>query len=501
MGRTDVAPGWVYRYPDGVELTSTGDSGFSLSTASSSVAFESLRPTQAAILRRLADGVRADELESIAAADDRMWARMTIAQLLAAQLLERTLVEAGQVVATAEIVGVDYRPNERVPAADAVLRLSRFAVVHQQDGVFLLESPLSRVRFVLTDPRSMVVLAVLGHGRVLSGIGWPDDITPATGVLFARALFQEGFLEDATTGVTSIAGMDEDAHAALGEWAFHDLLFHARTRLGRHRLAYGGTYPQYGRREPLPAVKDPGPGEIVELAVPDLDRLRRTDPAFADVVETRRSWRMPGPDPLTRDQLGEFLFRTARVRERFRGTREEVTSRPYPGGGADYELEIYLAAYRVADLPRGLYRYDPGQHGLEKIAPWTPLVGRIAEQTARKAPPGQTADVTLLVTARLLRLTYKYESIAYAVALKDLGVLYHGFYLAATAMGLAPCAVGGGDSDAFAAATGISALTEPQIGEFLLSSRNREEVQANDRLKTDRQHRNGPPTEIATPLT
>jgi len=35
----------------------------------------------------------------------------------------------------------------------------------------------------------------------------------------------------------------------------------------------------------------------------------------------------------------------------------------------------------------------------------------------------------------------------------------------------------------------------------VLSSRNREEVQANDRLKTDRQHRNGPPTEIATPLT
>jgi hypothetical protein len=44
-------------------------------------------------------------------------------------------------------------------------------------------------------------------------------------------------------------------------------------------------------------------------------------------------------------------------------------------------------------------------------------------------------------------------------------------YLAATAMGLAPCALGAGDSDLFARATGIDYYAETSVGEFLLGSR------------------------------
>jgi oxazoline/thiazoline dehydrogenase len=44
-------------------------------------------------------------------------------------------------------------------------------------------------------------------------------------------------------------------------------------------------------------------------------------------------------------------------------------------------------------------------------------------------------------------------------------------YLVATAMGLAPCALGTGNSDLFATATGTGYLLEPPVGEFLLGSR------------------------------
>ena len=50
------------------------------------------------------------------------------------------------------------------------------------------------------------------------------------------------------------------------------------------------------------------------------------------------------------------------------------------------------------------------------------------------------------------------------------GVLSQAMYLAATAMGLAPCAIGGGDADLFARAAGTDYYAETSVGEFLLGS-------------------------------
>jgi hypothetical protein len=44
-------------------------------------------------------------------------------------------------------------------------------------------------------------------------------------------------------------------------------------------------------------------------------------------------------------------------------------------------------------------------------------------------------------------------------------------YTVATAMGLAPCGLGVGDSHAFAEATGLDSLEESSVGEFALGSR------------------------------
>ena len=74
------------------------------------------------------------------------------------------------------------------------------------------------------------------------------------------------------------------------------------------------------------------------------------------------------------------------------------------------------------------------------------------------------------MAARFSWVVWKYESIAYALTLKHVGVLYQTMYLAATAMGLAPCAIGGGDADLFAQATGTDYYAETSVGEFLLGS-------------------------------
>ena len=41
--------------------------------------------------------------------------------------------------------------------------------------------------------------------------------------------------------------------------------------------------------------------------------------------------------------------------------------RPYPSGGASYELELYLAVDTCAGLSRGFYHYDAGAHALVPI--------------------------------------------------------------------------------------------------------------------------------------
>jgi SagB-type dehydrogenase family enzyme len=83
----------------------------------------------------------------------------------------------------------------------------------------------------------------------------------------------------------------------------------------------------------------------------------------------------------------------------------------------------------------------------------------------------QRLQVLIILAARFPRIAWKYESIAYALILKHVGVVMQTMYLAATAMGLAPCAVGCGDADLFAKAAKLNYYEETSVGEFLLGSR------------------------------
>ena len=75
-----------------------------------------------------------------------------------------------------------------------------------------------------------------------------------------------------------------------------------------------------------------------------------------------------------------------------------------------------------------------------------------------------------VLAARLPRVAWKYTGLAYALVLKHVGVVFQTMYLVATAMGLAPCAVGLGDSDLFAQAADTDYYAETSVGEFLLGS-------------------------------
>jgi SagB-type dehydrogenase family enzyme len=99
--------------------------------------------------------------------------------------------------------------------------------------------------------------------------------------------------------------------------------------------------------------------------------------------------------------------------------------------------------------------------------PPTILLSEYSRITAVMDSPPQ---VSLLITARFGRVMWKYESMAYALILKQVGVMYQTLYLMGTAMELAPCALGGGNSDAFCAAAGCDYYEETTVGEFIIGS-------------------------------
>ncbi|MGH2586669.1 MAG: SagB/ThcOx family dehydrogenase, partial [Dehalococcoidia bacterium] len=315
------------------------------------------------------------------------------------------------------------------------------------------------------------LLAAVSERATVSDLAAALDLSEAATVRLLGLLVQARLMEAIYGNGVPLAAEDE----APAQWEFHDLLMHQRSRSERHGGLYGGVFPFLDTIPPLPAVRPPYCGERVPLFRPAIERLLRDDLTLTDVLERRRSVRAYADVPITVEELGEFLFRTARVRgvtaaDPAQGRLYQTSTRPYPSGGAAYDLEVYLAVERCAGLARGLYHYDPCGHALVSLPAGEPEVRALIRDAVRSSGLESPPQVLLILASRFQRLSWKYRSIAYAVTLKNAGVLYQTMYLVAAAMGLAPCAVGGGDADRFAAATGIDPFVESSVGEFLLGS-------------------------------
>ena len=85
-------------------------------------------------------------------------------------------------------------------------------------------------------------------------------------------------------------------------------------------------------------------------------------------------------------------------------------------------------------------------------------------------------QVLIIVTARFGRISWKYSSIAYALILKDVGVLIQTFYLMATDIGLGGCAIGTVNIELFSKMTGIEFHVEGPVGQFAIGRGTRPEA-------------------------
>ena len=178
--------------------------------------------------------------------------------------------------------------------------------------------------------------------------------------------------------------------------------------------------------------------------------------------------------PLTIAELSRFLEDTAPVLSRSKvergvgGPLVAFAVRPYPSAGACYELELYLAVNECEGLTRGFYHYDAGAHALMPIEVRGNELDALLMRAAFAIGAPAAPQIVITIAARFGRVSWKYASIAYALILKDVGVLIQTFYMIATEMGLGGRAIGIANIDLFAKMTGIEFHVEGPVGQFAI---------------------------------
>jgi SagB-type dehydrogenase family enzyme len=365
----------------------------------------------------------------------------------------------------------DYWPRTPHLGDTDVLVLSRFAYLRRRGNEMVLESPRAGALFRICDPNIATAIAILSTPQQVKRLNRKEGFRGAE--LLALLVDCQILFKIDATGDTGLRPTEGDDNLVL--WDFHDLLFHARSTQGRHANPLGGTYPHVGVLPPLPAVRPRWPGKKVDLRKFSAAHSEALSPV-AKVVRERHSTRsFDDRRPITLAELSRFLDSTARVLSRWRSKVDDgagplvtYTARPYPSAGASYELELYLAVDKCDGLARGFYHYDAGEHALAPIGirPHEIEAMLSGAELAMGAPAAP--QILITITARFGRISWKYGSIAYALILKDVGVLMQTLYLMATDMGLGGCAIGSTDIDLFAKITGIEFHVEGPVGQFAI---------------------------------
>jgi SagB-type dehydrogenase family enzyme len=365
----------------------------------------------------------------------------------------------------------DYWPRMPPLRNADTLVLSRFAYMRRRRNEMVLESPRADALFKIQNPNIATALATLSTPQQLKRLRCQDafpGIELLALLVDCQILFK---LKTASDGLRPTEGDDN-----LVLWDFHDLLFHTRSMEGRHANPLGAVYPYAGIIPALPAVRPPWPGKKIALRKFSISPSEAVSPVATLLRERHSTRNFDDQRPITLEELSRFLDGTARVLSQ--GTSrlalgEEspsvtYTFRPYPSAGACYELELYLVIDKCEGLARGFYHYDAGEHALVPIEVRSTELDVLLMRAAFAMGAPIAPQVLITTTARFGRISWKYSSIAYALILKDVGVLMQTFYMMATDMGLGGCAIGLTNIELFAKMTGIEFHVEGPVGQFAI---------------------------------
>jgi SagB-type dehydrogenase family enzyme len=364
----------------------------------------------------------------------------------------------------------DYWPQPPKLGEADVIVLSRFAYMRRRGSELVLESPRASALFRICDPTIAAAIALLATPQPIKRLRRQKDF-PGLELLALLVDCQILFKIDA--GGAGLRPEEGDDNLVL--WDFHDLLFHTRSTEGRHANLLGGVYPHVDAIPPLPAVRPRWPGEAIDLGTFSAGPVPAMSPIVKLLRDRHSTREFDDQRPITLAELARFLDSTARVpstssipADAGDGPMVDYAMRPYPSAGAEYALELYLAVGKCEGLARGFYHYDAGGHALTPIESSVQALDALLAGAEFAMGAAAAPQILITVAARFGRVSWKYSSLAYALILKDVGVLMQTFYLMATDMELGGCAIGIANIDLFAKMTGIEFHVEGPVGQFAI---------------------------------
>jgi SagB-type dehydrogenase family enzyme len=375
-------------------------------------------------------------------------------QAMALGWLEYRLISESKILATLRPIGKLQSNPLGKAALPEKLFPSRFSTARMDSGHIHVKNSRFGHALDVYDPTLIQFL----FSEFNQNTGATNQIE-----LFVKLAFSAGLLID-----TDAVRHEETPH--LGFWESHEMDFHNQSRLGANLNTVGGVFSWKGVVPSLPALKV-ADSTRTTIKLPAAQNLPAT--SLAHVINERKSIREHAGRVMTIQDISNFLWHTLRVMEVLEpneatGLFYEASVRPYPCGGAAYELEVYVTTLGFDGVPAGVWWYDPLNHSLELRTDKNDLLLSLLQTASNSAAGAGMPQVLLLITSRLGRLNWKYRSISYAVTLKHTGVLYQMFYMVATALGLAPCGLGVGNSALVNMATDTDPNAEAPVGEFML---------------------------------
>ena len=347
------------------------------------------------------------------------------------------------------------RPSATDTPPPGPRRLSRHAVITPDDsGGLLIEEPVASLRIRTT---SEALTAILAAARAPDGLRQSSSV--AVGWIPAAVDIAVGY---------GLLVSDEDPQESW--WQPHDRYFHWRTRRDQHGHVSGATYPHRDRRPPLPVSEQLSTGRRVSIPRESWSQ----ESPLAQLLARRWTVR-DCPEPLTWPDVQAFLAAHA-VIEMVPGHDDDDTSYPqsrrlYPGGGATYELEVCVTTCGVAGVDDGIWWYDAESSELVALNESPTAVRSIIDDALVSSGGVGTPRAGVTYALRMGRNSWKYEGMAYRLALLDAGVLYHHAYLLATELGLGVCGLGNGNSELFGRLTGHDSEELASVAEVMLTGR------------------------------
>jgi SagB-type dehydrogenase family enzyme len=238
------------------------------------------------------------------------------------------------------------------------------------------------------------------------------------------------------------------------------------------------------------------------VLLPPLESLAGV--GFDSVIRSRRSARLssdaPGfsATPMTLSALGQLLFYSYGISHsdapdvghaghdghdghQHAEQKQEEGSMPRtippmryrtaPSGGGLFPLELYAVVLNVDGVAPGAYHYNVAGHYLEMVRE-AGASGFTEEAFAllSRGASYENTGIILFTTGVPVRTSFKYGDRGYRFLLIETGHVAQNSYLAATALGLSACALGGFLDDAIHGFLGLDGLDELVLYALLVGS-------------------------------